>query len=217
MGFYPRRRRLKIGFRLLLKRIIDICGAIVGLILLSPLLLVIALGIKLTSRGKVLFRQERVGLYGKVFVLYKFRSMVMNADKKGAGLFFSGADDHRITPFGRFLRNTSLDELPELWNVLLGQMSLIGPRPVLTITAEGFDELQRERFAFRPGITGWAQVNGRNSLTWPQRAELDLWYIQNYSLSLDFRILLKTVKVVLAREGIRYDQKKDDVWKQEKP
>lgn len=172
----------------MIKRLIDFWASLFGFILLSPLFLVIAVAIKLDSPGPVFFRQERVGKDGRVFKIFKFRTMVVNAEKMGAGVFVE-KEDPRITRVGKWLRNTSLDELPQLINVLRGEMSLVGPRPTLPYQVERYDERQRRRLLMRPGITGWVQVNGRNSLTWPEKIELDIWYVEHWSLWLDLRIL----------------------------
>jgi undecaprenyl phosphate N,N'-diacetylbacillosamine 1-phosphate transferase len=184
-----------------LKRLFDFTAALLMLLLLSPVLIVITLLIKLTSRGPVFFLQERAGRYGRAFTIYKFRTMVVGAEKIGDGVY-TGANDARITRVGNFLRAWSLDELPQLLNILTGDMSIIGPRPTLMYQIEEYDEFQKQRLLARPGVTGWAQVNGRNSLTWPERITLDVWYVENWSLWLDLKILFKTVAVVFKREGI---------------
>jgi undecaprenyl phosphate N,N'-diacetylbacillosamine 1-phosphate transferase len=186
---------------LYLKRIIDLIASIIGIIFLSPLLFIIALMIKLDDRGPVFFSQERAGRGGRVFRVIKFRTMVMGAEKKGAGVFVL-KDDPRITRVGKILRHTSLDELPQLINILKGEMSVIGPRPALPYQIDNYDERQKNRLMVKPGITGWSQVKGRSSLTWPERIEQDLWYIDNWSLWLDLKIILMTVKVVFERENL---------------
>ena len=188
-------------FKLAVKHSIDFVISLVLLILLSPLFLIVALIIKLESRGPVFFKQDRIGKDGELFVIYKFRSMVNNADKMGAGINLS-KDDNRITPFGHFIRNWSIDELPQLINILIGDMSIIGPRPTITYQVERYSERQRKRLNMRPGVTGWAQVNGRNSLPWVKRIEYDIWYVENYSLLLDLKIFIKTFRVALLREGL---------------
>lgn len=182
------------------KRVCDFFCALFLLVLLSPLLAVVALVIKITSPGEVLFKHQRLGRYGKIFWIYKFRSMVPNAVNIGSGLFLE-KDDPRITRVGKFLRKTSIDELPQLFNVLRGEMSLIGPRPAPLHHLDIYDERQRKRLDVRPGITGWAQVNGRLALYWPERIDLDLWYIEHYTFWLDLKILVKTIAVVLFRRG----------------
>lgn len=151
-----------------------------------------------------------MGKDGRVFKIFKFRTMVVNAEKMGAGVFVE-RDDPRITKVGKWLRNTSLDELPQLINVLRGEMSLVGPRPTLPYQVERYNERQRRRFLMRPGITGWAQVNGRNSLTWPEKIELDIWYVENWSLWLDLKILWKTFFTMLKKEGLYSGLKGDQI------
>jgi lipopolysaccharide/colanic/teichoic acid biosynthesis glycosyltransferase len=183
------------------KACLDFLMAWIGLIILSPVIYLIGILIRLDSPGPVFFRQERVGKDGKPFISYKFRSMVDKAEMLKSGSI-TAADDHLITRVGKILRNTSLDELPQLFNVLKGDMSLIGPRPTLRYQVEAYDGIQRRRLEFKPGITGWAQINGRNSIPWEQRILLDIWYIDNWSLMLDLKILRRTITTVLNREGI---------------
>lgn len=194
-----------------LKRVLDLLSAFLLLVFLSPLLIAVALAIAITSPGEVFFKQQRLGLHGKIFWMYKFRSMVPNAVNKGAGMFVE-KDDPRITMVGRFLRKTSIDELPQLLNVLRGEMSLVGPRPAPIHHLNKYDKRHRKRLNVMPGITGWAQVNGRLALYWPERIELDLWYVEHYSFWLDLKILFKTVAVVLSRRGgtAREDRKEVD-------
>lgn len=199
-------------FQRFVKRLFDIIVSFVGIVVLSPLILAISIIIKLSSPGEVFFRQERVGYKGKIFKIYKFRSMIKNAQNIGAGLYFDGEDDPRITKVGKFLRKTSLDEIPQLFNVLFGDMSVIGPRPLLKITTDEMSDYQRQRLNVKPGITGWAQVNGRNEISISKRIEYDIWYIENYSLILDIKIIFLTAKVVLLKEGIRMDQKPEEVF-----
>ncbi|GAX89387.1 sugar transferase [Effusibacillus lacus] len=186
---------------MLVKEIIDRFAAFILLVCLSGFLLIIGMLIKLTSRGPVFFRQERAGLNGKPFLIYKFRTMLVNAEKMDGG-YAAFEQDPRITKLGRFLRKSSLDELPQLINVLRGEMSLIGPRPTLMDQVEKYDNRKRKRLDMKPGITGWAQINGRNSLSWPEKIELDLWYVANWSIWLDLIILLKTIKVVVGSGDI---------------
>jgi len=174
--------------------------SLVLLVIFSPLITVIAIVIKITSPGEIIFRQQRLGRYGEIFYLLKFRSMVKNAQSIGSGMFLE-ANDARITPLGKFLRKTSLDELPQLVNVLKGEMSIVGPRPAPLHHLPIYDDEQRRRLQVRPGITGWAQVNGRVALYWPQRIELDLWYINHYSLWLDSKVLLKTAWTIFDRNS----------------
>ena len=180
------------------KRLLDIIIAAAALILLSPVLLLLAWQIRRKLGTPVLFRQVRPGRGGIPFVMYKFRTMRDAANENGRPL----PDAERLTPFGRKLRAASLDELPELWNVLKGDMSLVGPRPLLMEYLPLYNAEQRRRHLVRPGITGWAQVNGRNAISWPEKFRLDVWYVENRSLLLDIKILFLTVKKVLDRSGI---------------
>ncbi|MFO7573050.1 MAG: sugar transferase [Gaiellaceae bacterium] len=174
-----------------MNRLADVLVAGTGLVLTSPLLGLAALGIKIEDRGPVLYRQVRVGRDGEDFELLKLRTMVVGAEKIGAG-FAINEGDPRVTRIGRLLRRTSADELPQLWNVLRGDMSVIGPRPTLRYQVEQYDERQLRRLEVKPGLTGWAQVNGRAALPWAQRIELDVWYVENRSPLLDLKILLRT-------------------------
>ena len=176
-----------------LRRIFDVVVSAVVLIVLSPLIALAAIAIKLTSRGPVLYRQQRVGHHGHPFDVLKLRSMVAGAEHTGAGLAVNKGDS-RITTVGRVLRRTSLDELPNLVNVIKGEMSIIGPRPTVQVQVDQYTERQRRRLELKPGITGWAQVNGRASLPWPERIELDIDYIDRRSTRMDLKILGKTVK-----------------------
>jgi lipopolysaccharide/colanic/teichoic acid biosynthesis glycosyltransferase len=186
----------------LTKRALDIVGASVGLTISAPLLAASALAVRLEDGGPVFFRQERVGLDGRLFDVLKLRTMIVDAHTQGAG-YAVDKGDSRITRIGNLLRRTSLDELPQLWNVLRGEMSLVGPRPTLSYQVEQYTERQRRRLEVRPGLTGWAQVNGRASLSWPERIELDVWYVEHRSFALDLRILLRTA-LVLLRPGVVY-------------
>jgi lipopolysaccharide/colanic/teichoic acid biosynthesis glycosyltransferase len=181
-----------------IKRGFDLVASALGALLLSPLLGGIALAVKLDSPGPVLFRQKRPGLHGRPFTLYKFRTMTDERDAQGNLL----PDAERLTSFGRFLRSTSLDELPELFNVLKGEMSLVGPRPLLMRYLDRYTPEQMRRHEVKPGITGWAQVNGRNAITWEQKFALDVWYVDNQSLWLDLKIIALTAWKILKREGI---------------
>lgn len=172
--------------------------AFIGLILLSPVLLIVSLLVRVKLGGPVFFTQVRPGLNGKPFKMIKFRTMKNSVDKSGNLL----PDAERMTDFGRLLRSTSLDELPELWNVLKGDMSLVGPRPLLMQYLPLYSREQNRRHEVKPGVTGWAQVNGRNSLSWDDKFKLDTWYVDNRSLLLDVKILFLTVKKVIARDGI---------------
>ena len=174
-----------------MRRALDVAVAGAGLVVAGPLLAVAALAVKLEDRGPVLFRQTRVGKDGVDFELLKLRTMVVGAESQGAG-YAVDSGDPRITRIGRLLRRTSVDELPQLWNVVRGEMSLIGPRPTLRYQVDRYDEHQRHRLDIRPGITGWAQVNGRAALPWAERIELDVWYVEHRSLTVDLKILLRT-------------------------
>jgi len=167
----------------------------------APLVALLALAIRLESRGHPLYTQTRVGKDGELFQIYKLRTMVRGAEFTGAGLAIQEGDD-RITRTGAFLRRYSLDELPNLWNVLQGEMSIVGPRPTLAVQVEQYTERQRGRLAVKPGMTGWAQVNGRASLPWPERIELDLWYVEHRSVGLDLRILARTIRMVFRGDGV---------------
>ena len=180
------------------KRGLDLVLSALGLILLSLLLAVVAVIVRWKLGAPILFRQQRPGRSGRPFALFKFRTMLERRDPRGRFL----PDAERLTPLSRFLRSTSLDELPELWNVLKGDMSLIGPRPLLMQYLDRYTPKQARRHEVRPGITGWAQVNGRNSLTWEQKFALDVWYVDNFSLWLDLKIIARTAWKILAREGI---------------
>ncbi|HAY20746.1 MAG TPA: sugar transferase [Desulfobacterales bacterium] len=184
-----------------IKNFIDFCLSWGALILLSPIFWIIAGIIKIDSAGPAFFRQERIGKNGKPFISYKFRTMVDNAASKGLGLNIA-VDDDRITAVGKILRNTSLDELPQLFNVVRGEMSIIGPRPTLRYQVVAYDAFQRRRLAMKPGITGWAQINGRNAIPWEERIKLDIWYVDNWSLKLDVQILGRTIGTVIRREGL---------------
>ena len=184
-----------------LKRLMDILLSAAGLILLSPVFLVTAVLVRLKLGSPVIFRQARPGRDGEIFHLYKFRSMTDARDVDGNLL----PDEIRLTSFGKKLRASSLDELPELLNILRGDMSIVGPRPLLVKYLPLYNEEQRHRHDVRPGLTGWAQVNGRNSVTWEDKFRLDLWYVQNMSFLVDMKIILLTVRSVLRRDGISSD------------
>jgi len=186
---------------LFFKSLLDIIFGWILLIILLPVFIILGILIKLDSKGPVFFKQVRIGKGEKPFVIYKFRSMVDKAEEIGMGRNLS-KDDLRITKVGDFLRNWSLDELPQIINIAIGDMSFIGPRPTLDYQVKAYNDTQRKRLLMKPGVTGWAQVNGRNSLTWEKRIEFDVWYVENYSLWLDVKILLKTFKVALLREGL---------------
>jgi lipopolysaccharide/colanic/teichoic acid biosynthesis glycosyltransferase len=179
-----------------IRRAVDIAVSSLALLLAAPVLAVAALAVRLESPGPIIYRQARSGLKGHEFEVLKLRTMVDGAEHIGAGLAIN-ANDSRITRVGAFLRRTSIDELPNLLNVLRGEMSLIGPRPTLPVQVAQYTPRQRGRLAVKPGITGWAQVNGRATLPWPERIELDLYYIEHRSLALDVQILKRTVAIVL--------------------
>ena len=187
----------------MLKRLFDIVSATVGLLLLAPVILIVAWQVKRKLGSPIFFRQTRPGLDGKPFEMIKFRSMRDAYDSESKLL----PDSERLTSFGRFLRSSSLDELPGLWNVLRGDMSIVGPRPLRTDYLPLYNDHQARRHEVRPGVTGWAQINGRNSISWEEKFDLDVWYIDNRSLLFDLRIVFLTVKKVLVREGI--DNQKD--------
>lgn len=184
----------------MIKRLFDMILSCAGLILLAPVILTLALLVRLTLGSPVLFRQTRPGLDGRPFEMLKFRSMRDDRDAYGDLL----PNHRRLTDFGRWLRASSLDELPELWNVLKGDMSLVGPRPLLMEYLSLYTHRQARRHEVKPGVTGWAQVNGRNAITWEEKFELDVWYVDHRSLWLDLRILMLTLRKVLRREGIAH-------------
>jgi lipopolysaccharide/colanic/teichoic acid biosynthesis glycosyltransferase len=183
------------------KRAMDVTLASLGLLLGGPVLAAAMAAIRVESPGHPIYRQRRVGRDGRPFDLYKLRTMVHGAEHLGAGMAVNEGDS-RITRVGAFLRRTSLDELPNLVNVLRGEMSIVGPRPTIPVQVEQYSERQRGRLAVKPGITGWAQVNGRASLPWGDRIELDLWYVEHRSLRLDLRILARTAAILVRGEGL---------------
>ncbi|QQT59125.1 sugar transferase [Acinetobacter johnsonii] len=182
----------------MLKRLLDIVIASSALVVLSPVYAFVAYKVRKNLGSPVLFRQVRPGLNGKPFEMIKFRSMKDAVDAQGNPL----PDSERLTPFGQMLRSSSLDEMPELWNVIKGEMSIVGPRPLLMEYLPLYNEQQAKRHNVRPGITGYAQVNGRNAISWEKKFELDTWYVENGSLWLDFKIMLKTVQKVLSKDDI---------------
>ena len=182
----------------MLKRVLDIAIASTALVLLSPVYALVAYKVKKNLGSPVLFRQTRPGLYGKPFEMIKFRTMKDAVDTQGNPL----PDSERLTPFGKMLRATSLDEMPELWNVIKGDMSIVGPRPLLMEYLPLYNAEQAKRHDVRPGITGHAQVNGRNAISWEKKFELDTWYVEHQSLWLDFKIMLKTIQEVIAKDDI---------------
>jgi len=182
----------------ILKRTIDIVGSCAGLLVLASVIVLISMAIRLNMGRPILFRQTRPGLRGEPFDVLKFRTMLDAVDAEGRPL----PDGARLTKLGRFLRSTSFDELPELWNVLKGEMSLVGPRPLLMRYLDRYTPEQMRRHEVRPGLTGWAQVNGRNAISWPEKFVLDVWYVDNHSIALDMKIILLTILKVLRRDGI---------------
>jgi len=191
-------------------RALDILIAAAALVVLSPLLAVAAVAIRLESRGSVIYRHRRVGRDGEQFELLKLRTMVQGAETMGAGLYIEDRDP-RITRTGKLLRRFSLDELPNLVNVLRGDLAIVGPRPTVSEQVDPYTDHQRRRLEVRPGITGWAQVNGRAALPWPERIELDVWYVEHRSLRLDLRILARTVKLLVTGRGL-YSQDLRQGW-----
>ena len=181
-----------------MKKIFDLIVTFLGLLLLLPIITLTALMVRSKLGSPIFFKQVRPGLNGNLFNIYKFRSMTNECDKDGNLLI----DEVRLTKFGKFLRSTSLDELPGLWNVLKGDMSLVGPRPLLVEYLPLFSEKQSRRHEVKPGVTGWAQVNGRNAISWDEKFELDVWYVDNQSIWLDIKILWLTVKKVIVRDGV---------------
>ena len=203
-------KRLKVWNRLrklnlFIKRLIDFWGSLLGSIIISPILLAIALSVKLTSEGPLFYRQERLGKDGKPFKILKFRTMVVNAEKLGDGLFVKTEEDNRITRVGKYLRASSLDELPQLWNVLVGEMSLVGPRPPVLnhpYKYDDYSDFQKKRFIMRPGITGLSQIMVRNSVSWSERIPFDVEYIEKFNVWLDIKILLKTIHKIFDQQNI---------------
>jgi lipopolysaccharide/colanic/teichoic acid biosynthesis glycosyltransferase len=180
------------------KRASDLVITFIGLLLLAPVIILVAVLIRLKLGSAIFFKQARPGLNGEIFNMYKFRTMTVECDKNGVLL----SDKDRLTKFGKFLRSTSLDELPGLWCVLKGDMSLVGPRPLLVEYLPLYSEKQSRRHEVKPGITGWAQVNGRNAISWDEKFDLDVWYVDNQSIWLDIKILWMTIKKVIVRDGI---------------
>ena len=191
-------RSRNLGLELKLKRLLDIFLAILSILLFSPLLVIIPVAIKLDSKGSIFFKQRRPGKDANIFLIYKFRTMKEQVDNDGSLL----PDEKRLTKIGRFLRKFSLDEVPELWNVLKDDMSMVGPRPLLIEYLDKYSPEQARRHEVKPGITGWAQVNGRNAITWQEKFNYDVWYIDNWSLWLDIKILFITLIKVIKGEGI---------------
>jgi lipopolysaccharide/colanic/teichoic acid biosynthesis glycosyltransferase len=188
-------------YKFFFKRILDLTIALIGLILLLPIFFIFMILIKINLGSPLIFKQARPGFKTKVFNIYKFRTMTDKKNKNGILL----PDDERLTKFGKFLRSTSLDELPGLWNVLIGDMSLVGPRPLLIEYLSLYSSEQARRHEIRPGITGWSQVNGRNAISWNEKFEMDVWYIDNQSFILDVKILFLTLIKVIKRDGISHN------------
>ena len=189
----------KVGFyEKYIKRLLDFTLSFLALIVLSPVLLVTAVLVRIKLGSPIIFHQERPGKSEKIFRLYKFRSMTDECDENGDLL----PDDQRLTRFGQILRSTSLDELPELWNILRGDISIVGPRPLLVKYLPLYNEEQRHRHDVRPGLTGWAQANGRNAISWEEKFKLDVWYVQHISFWVDVKVIFMTVKKVFCRDGI---------------
>lgn len=192
----------KQNLQLFLKRCFDIFGALVGLIVLLPLFLIIAILIKIDSKGPVIFKQERIGKNGKPFYIFKFRTMIEEAVNKGLG-YTVAQNDERITKIGKFLRKWGIDEFPQLINVLRGEMSLVGPRPTLRYQVEQYNDFEKRRLLVKPGFVGWALIHGRNALNWEERIKYDVWYVENWSLWLDIIIILKTFYLIfIKQEGV---------------
>ena len=188
-------------YKFFIKRIFEFTIALLALLILLPIFLTISILVLLKMGTPIFFIQSRPGLNGKTFKMYKFRTMTNKCDKNGKLL----EDKDRLSNFGSFLRSTSLDELPTLWNVLCGNMSLVGPRPLLIEYLPLYSKNQARRHEVRPGITGWAQVNGRNAISWNEKFELDTWYVENQSFALDMKIILLTLKKVIKRDGISHN------------
>ena len=200
--------RIEMKLQHVIKRIIDIVCSGLGLIVLSPILLIIAILIRIKLGSPIFFIQDRVGKNGQIFKIIKFRTMLDATDKWGEPLH----DKERLTTFGKLLRSTSIDELPELINVLKGDMSLVGPRPLLVEYIPNYSKEQWRRHEVKPGITGWAQINGRNCITWKRKFELDVWYVDNISVFTDIKILLKTIVKVIKRDDINQSEEVTMEW-----
>jgi len=202
-----------------IKRLLDIILSLIGIIIISPIFLIVAIAIKIDSKGPVIFKQKRLGKNGKEFEIYKFRSMVVGAEKIGTGVY-SKKGDSRVTRVGNFIRMTSIDELPQLVNILKGEMSFIGPRPVLTYhpwKLEEYTEEQLARFEVNPGVTGWAQIHGRKDVPWDKRIQLDVYYVQNISFLLDLKIFFKTIyKVILMKDNVNKEETAKEIGKEDK-
>ncbi len=201
-------------FWLFAKEVFDKIVSLIALIILLPIFLVAAILIKLDSPGPVFFLQERVGKEGKIFKVFKFRTMTVDAPEKTKGRYIEKSNSY-VTRVGKFLRRSGIDELPQLINVLKGEMSLVGPRPTLPYQVEKYSNYQRKRLLMKQGITSWALIHGRNKLTWPERIEYDVWYVEHWSFWLDIKIIFKTVWVVAKGEGLYADRETDDIARTE--
>ncbi len=196
------------------KEVFDRIVSLIALVILLPIFLVVAFLIKIDSKGPVFFLQERVGKDGKIFKVFKFRTMIVEAPEKTKGKYIEKSNPY-VTRVGKFLRRSGIDELPQLINVLKGEMSLVGPRPTLPYQVAKYNDFQRKRLIMKPGITSWALIHGRNKLTWPERIKLDVWYVENWSFWLDIKILFKTVWVVAKGEGLYADVETDEIARNE--
>ena len=192
------------------KEIFDKIVSFVALVILLPIFLVVAILIKIDSKGTVFFRQERVGKNGKIFKPFKFRTMITGADEKTKGIYIDKENPY-VTRVGKFLRRSGIDELPQVINVLKADMSFVGPRPTLQYQVEKYNDFQKKRLLMKPGITSWALIHGRNKLTWPERIEYDVWYVEHWSFWFDIKILFKTVWVVAKGEGLYADRETDEI------
>lgn len=201
------------NINIILKRLFDFVGSLIGIVIIFPILILIAVLIKITSKGPILFKQERLGKEGEVFKIYKFRTMVVNAEKIGNGLSVKSEKDSRITKIGNFLRATSLDELPQLFNVILGEMSLVGPRPPVTYHPyngyKNYPNWAKKRFVMKPGITGLTQITVRNSVSWDDRIKVDNEYIELFNLWFDIKILFSTIRRIFKSENIYMEKTKN--------
>ena len=205
-------KKLNKKFWLLVKEVFDKIVSFISLVVLLPIFFVVAILIKLDSPGPVFFLQDRVGKDGKIFKVFKFRTMTSDAPEKTKGKYIDKSNPY-VTRVGKILRRTGVDELPQLINVLKGEMSLVGPRPTLPYQVAKYNEYQRKRLLMKPGITSWALIHGRNKLTWPERIEYDVWYVEHWSFWLDIKILFKTVWVVAKGEGLYAERETDEIAK----
>jgi len=204
----------KFSINLILKEIFDKIISFVALLVLLPIFLIAAILIKIDSKGPLFFLQERVGKDGKIFKVFKFRTMIVEAPEKTKGKYIEKSNPY-VTRVGKFLRRSGIDELPQLINVLKGEMSLVGPRPTLPYQVAKYNDYQRKRLLMKPGITSWALIHGRNKLTWPEKIKLDVWYAEHWNFWLDIKILFKTVWVVASGEGLYADVETDEIVRNE--